>query len=411
MFFGIVFKFVLLLTATITISSAQQARVLTGLDNIDEYADWFANKQVGVICNHTALNSEGVYIVDVFKKMNNVQISALFGPEHGIKGEHDAGEKVDSEKEKTTPVYSLYGKVRKPTPRMLAGTDILVFDIQDIGARFYTYIWTMALAMEAAAEQGIPFVVLDRPNPINGHTLEGNILEKKFASFVGLFPIPVRHGMTIAELAMLFNGEGWLKNGIKADLKIIPLKGWQRGQWFDQTGLKFIKPSPNMPDLATAIVYPGLCLLEGTSVSEGRGTKQPFLQFGAPWIKAEEFSASLNALNLAGVRFTAHQFIPHSIKGMSSNPKYEGKTCSGVKILVTDRNAFRSCKTGIKIVETLHRLYADSLLWRAGHFDRLCGSDKIRETVIRGGDVDSLMNSWQKELKHFKKMRKKYLLY
>lgn len=278
------------------------AKVIVGLDKVNEHQEIFANKKIGIITNHTAVNSDGKHITEVFAEMENVQITALFGPEHGIRGQADAGAKIKDSSDPLTgiSVYSLYGTIRKPTMQMLEKVDLLVFDIQDIGARFYTYIWTMALALEAAAENNIPFIVLDRPNPINGVTLEGTVLDTAFATFVGMYPIPIRHGMTAGELAILFNEQGWLKNSIKADLTIIKAENWQREQWLDHTGLEFIKPSPNMPSLKTATVYPGLCLIEGTNVSEGRGTPIPFEICGAPWIDKEELARALNAIDLPG---------------------------------------------------------------------------------------------------------------
>lgn len=387
--------------------------VLTGLDQAAAYQSLFKGKRVGVITNHTAYNRDGKHITNIFLDMKDVRLTALFGPEHGIRGKADAGQKVNSGKDPLNgiPVYSLYGKVRKPTNEMLKNVDVLVFDIQDIGSRFYTYIWTMALTMEAAAEQGKTFVVLDRPNPLNGQRVEGNILDPAYSTFVGLYPIPVRHGMTVGELARMFNGEGWLKNGVKADLKVVPLKNWSRSQWYDQTGLPFRKPSPNMPDLATATVYPGICLLEGTNVSEGRGTLQPFLHFGAPWTDGALLADSLNALRLPGVRFIADRFRPHAIKGMASHPKFEGRLCNGVKIQVTDRSLFRPFATGIRVTDQLFRLYADSLKWRISHFDRLCGTAAVREAIIKNNPLDSLFKRFEMQEKNFILQRKQYLLY
>ena len=254
-------------------------------------------------------------------------------------------------------------------------------------------------------------IVLDRPNPLNGVSVEGNILEPAFSTFVGMYPIPVRHGMTVGELARMFNGEGWLKNGIKADLKIIPLKNWQRSMWYDQTGLKFQKPSPNMPDLATATVYPGICLLEGINVSEGRGTRQPFLHFGAPWINGTVLANSLNALRLPGVQFVKDAFTPRTIINMSKHPKFQDRLCNGVRILVTNRYRFRAYETGIRITGMLHSLYADSLQWRNTHFDRLCGTAKVRETILENNSLNSLIKSFEEQGKNFILQRKQYLLY
>ena len=257
---------------------------------------------------------------------------------------------------------------------MLKDVDVLVFDIQDVGARFYTYLYTMSLAMEAAVENGKRFVVLDRPNPINGVQVEGPVLEPAFATFVGLYPIPVRYGLTVGELARMINGEGWLTGHFTADLTVVPLTGWQRDMWYDQTDLRFINPSPNMPDLETATLYPGLCLLEGTNVSEGRGTPKPFLQFGAPWIDPNALATRLNALNLPGLRFAPASFTPTS-------SKHQGKLCHGVEIALMDRNRLVPFWTGVLIVNEIRRMYPNQFEWNASHFDRLCGTAAIRDAI------------------------------
>lgn len=410
---AVLYIFLILFLCTCTSQKPHESNVLTGLDRVHEYRQLFNGKRVGIVTNHTAYNSHHQYITDVFRGMENVTISALFGPEHGIRGSAEAGVKVKSGSDPLSniPIFSLYGKTRQPTPEMLKDVDILIFDIQDIGARFYTYIYTMAYAMTAAAEQGIPFVVLDRPNPINGVMVEGNILENEYASFVGLFPIPVRHGMTVGELAKMFNGEGWLPGGVTANLRIIPMKNWRRELWYDETGLPFIKPSPNIPELASATVYPGTCLLEGTNVSEGRGTSKPFQIFGAPWIDGAQLAKRLNALPLDGVVFRDTSFTPLSILGAASHPKYENKLCSGVQITVTNRNRFQPYHTGIHIVNTIHRMYPDSLEWRVQHFDRLCGTASIRKAIINGTDLERLFAAWQDQIDAFREKRKKYLIY
>jgi len=396
----------IILVSIIILVSGCEASVKTGLDNVCSYKHLFHNKRVGIITNHTAKSSSGQYIVDVFRNMSNVTITALFSPEHGIYGIEEAGRKIKSGTEATyqLPVYSLYGKARKPTREMLGNIDILVFDIQDIGARFYTYIYTMSLAMEAAAECGKRFVVLDRPNPINGIQVEGNILERQYASFVGLYPIPVRHGMTVGELARMFNEQGWLKNGVKADLVVIKMKSWRRSMWYNQTGLSFIKPSPNMAGLETAAVYPGLCLLEGINVSEGRGTLLPFRQFGAPWIDSESLAAKLNRLNMPGVRFEPTAFTPVS-------SKYKGQKCKGVKIIITNRDSLESYWSGVLIINEIYRMYPDAFRWRAQHFDRLCGTSVIREAITTQSSLEKLREKWQVGLKNFLRIRDKYLMY
>lgn len=403
----------LIALATLNFTGCAKTPVQTGLDSVDDYKSLFAGKRVGIITNHTAYDSQNRHITDVFLNMPNVQVTALFGPEHGIRGQAEDGVKVASELDplKNIPIYSLYGKTKKPTDEMLKTVDALIFDIQDIGARFYTYIYTMAYAMEAAAERHIPFVVLDRPNPINGVTVEGNILDRHFASFVGRFPIPARHGMTIGELAKMFNEEGWLNDGVKADLHIVPMKHWQRRFWYDETGLRFIKPSPNMPSLASATVYPGTCLIEGTNVSEGRGTPAPFQILGAPWMDAQKLAQNLTEQRLPGVRFIDTTFTPVAVPGAAMHPKYKDRLCQGITLRVTDRNAFRAFETGVKIIDTISRLHPDSLQWREKHFDRLCGTDAIRKTIMVSGDIDSLMQTWQPALQTFLSVRKKYLIY
>lgn len=390
----------------VVLVSGCEASVKTGLDNINSYRHLFDGKRVGIITNHTAYNRSGQYIMDVFGKMDNVKVAAFFSPEHGIYGVEEDGRRIESMTEPNyqIPVYSLYGKTLKPTRQMLENIDVLVFDIQDIGARFYTYIYTMSLAMEAAAENGKNFVVLDRPNPINGLQVEGNILKPQFATFVGLYPVPVRHGMTAGELARMFNEQNWLKGGVKADLEVIPMKGWRRGMWYDRTGLKFIKPSPNMVSLETAAVYPGLCLLEGTNVSEGRGTPQPFIQFGAPWIDSGRLTAELNGLNLPGMRFRPASFTPVS-------SKYKGQQCKGVKIIVTDRDLLEPYFSGVMIVNKIYQMYPNDFQWKVSHFDRLCGSSAIREAITNRSSLEKLRESWQAELKSFLQVRNKYLMY
>ena len=379
---------------------------MTGLDRVDSYKEVFEGRRVGIITNHTAYDRDGRFIVDVFRSMADVKVTALFSPEHGLWGTERDGKKVGDQThpDYNLPVYSLYGKTQKPTSDMLRNIDVLVFDIQDIGARFYTYVYTMSLAMEAAAENGKTFIVLDRPNPINGVSVQGNILEPAQASFVGLYPIPVRHGMTAGELAKMFNGQGWLAGRVKADLIVVPMEGWRRRMWYDRTGLRFIKTSPNMPDLETAAIYPGLCLLEGTNVSEARGTTMPFRQFGAPWIDSKLLAERLNTLNLPEMRFEPVSFTPTS-------SKYKGRECHGVRIIVSDRDRLEPYSSGIRIVNEICRMYPDQLKWRTGHFDRLCGTSKIRNAITNDSSLDVLQNKWRRELESFLKIRAGYLIY
>jgi uncharacterized protein YbbC (DUF1343 family) len=382
------------------------AAVRTGLDNVGLHKELFAGQRVGLIANHTSCNRAGRHIVDVFRELDGVRVVALFSPEHGLRGTEEAGRNIGDQVDPVSglPVHSLYGRTNKPTPQMLADVDVLAFDIQDVGARFYTYLYTMSLAMEAAAESGKRFVVLDRPNPINGVQVEGPILEPRLASFVGLYPIPVRYGLTIGELARMANGEGWLAKGIKADLTVVPMTGWQRRMWYDETGLRFIKPSPNMPDIETAALYPGLCLLEGTNVSEGRGTPKPFRQFGAPWIDPNALAARLNALALPGVRFVPTSFTPTS-------SKYQNQRCWGVEILLTDRDRLEPFWTGVQIINELCRSYPANFEWRASHFDRLCGTASIREAITTQKPLQPLKAAWAAECEVFDQTRQAYFLY
>jgi len=387
-------------------SLAGGATVRTGLDCVAAHESLFKGRRVGIIANHTAHDSQGRYIVEVFKALGDVRVVALFSPEHGLYGVEEAGDHVDSRTDPASglPVFSLYGKTRKPTPEMLRDIDVLVFDIQDIGARFYTYISTMALAMEAAAECDVRFVVLDRPNPIGGNSVEGPVLERAFTSFVGIYPIPVRHGMTVGELAQMFNCQGWLAEGVRAELAVVPVRNWSRDLWYDQTGLRFRKPSPNMPDVSTAAVYPGLCLLEGTNVSEGRGTSMPFRQFGAPWLDGAQLAARLNALNLPGLRFVPASFTP-------TFSKHKGAVCHGVRIAITDRNRMEPFWTGVLIVNEICHMAPDSFEWRAAHFDRLCGTATIREAIVARKPLTPLKEQWDAQCAAFEQLRRKHLLY
>jgi uncharacterized protein YbbC (DUF1343 family) len=386
--------------------SSCHGSVKTGLDRVGAYKEVFQGKRIGIITNHTGYDRNGKYIVDIFKGMTDVTVTALFSPEHGLWGKEQDAIRIDSQIDPVyrLQIYSLYGKTRKPTREMLRNIDTLVFDIQDIGARFYTYVSTMSLAMEAAAENGKRFVVLDRPNPINGHLVQGNLLEPGLATFVGLHPIPVRHGMTAGELAKMFNGQGWLAGRVKAELVVIPVSGWRRRMWYDQTGLTFIKPSPNMPDIETAAIYPGLCLLEGTNISEGRGTNMPFRQFGAPWIDAKRLAERLNKLSLPSMRFEPVSFTPTS-------SKYQGQACNGVRIVVAERDRLEPYFSGIKIVNEICRMYPDNFQWKVRHFDRLCGTATIRNAITSRSSLDKLRNKWQIDLKSFRKIRDKYLIY
>lgn len=407
-------KFIVLNLIVITLAFSQQSRVKVGAEIlIEKHLDLIKGKKIGIVTNHTGILPDGRHIVDVLNEIEDVKVVALFGPEHGIRGEVPDGKSISHGVDTKTgiPVFSLYGEVKKPTTEMLKDIDVLIFDIQDVGARFYTYISTMSYCMEACAEMGKKFIVLDRPNPVRGVYVDGPILEPRFKSFVGLHPIPVAHGMTVGELAKMFNEEAWLENGMKADLTVIKMENYSRKLWFDQTGLPWIKPSPNMMTLKTAIVYTATCFIEGTNVSEGRGTQHPFEWIGAPWIDGSKLANELNSYNLPGVRFEPISFIPTDIEKVTVDPKYEGERCSGIYLNVYDREKFEPVKVGVYILYALKKLHPDKFKWRTAGQDRLWGTDKIRLMIDEGKKPEEIIKTWESELKKFLSIRQKYLLY
>ena len=375
---------------------------------LNDQKELIEGKSVGLITNPTGVDQELTSIVDLLHNDPDVDLKALYGPEHGVRGSAQAGDYVEyyTDEETGLPVYSLYGSTKKPTPEMLEGIDVLLFDIQDVGTRFYTYIYTMAYAMEAAAENDIEFIVLDRPNPLGGEAVEGPVLDDEYSSFVGKYEIPLRHGMTVGELAKLFNEEF----NIGADLTVVEMEHWKRDMYYDDTPLEWVLPSPNMPTLDTALVYPGAALIEGTNVSEGRGTTKPFELIGAPFINSTELADELNGLDLPGVDFRAASFTP-------SFSKHAGELTHGVQIHVTDKEAFKPVKTGLSLVKAIHDLYPDDFEFRAENssgvsfFDLLVGNGWIREAIEEGQTVEEMEQQWQGDLEDFKEIREEYLLY
>jgi len=379
--------------------SRHVARVQTGLDVLESQK--FAplrGKHVGLITNHTGLDSQGRSTVDVLSHAAGVQLIALFSPEHGLAGRND--EKITSAKDPATglPVHSLYGETLRPTDEMLKGIDALVFDVQDAGVRFYTYTATMAYCMEEAAKRQIAFFVLDRPNPLGGEIVEGPMLDADKTNFVGYFPLPVRYGLTIGELAQLFNAE----NHIGVDLHVIAMKNWHRNYFFESTGIKWIPPSPNLRTTKGSILYPGIEILQNAGVSVGRGTQTPFEEFGAPWLNGDDVASALNGRHLPGLHFTAQPFIP--IVGL-----YSGERCGGVAVRITERGAVRSMRMGLEIAMTLHRLYPqqfdpEKLLLLIGN------SDTIQQ-LQAGVAPETIVASWSAALSTFDQIRRKYFLY
>jgi uncharacterized protein YbbC (DUF1343 family) len=411
----------LLVISSLTVAFADKGDVGKGKDKgksnefklgvevlLDEQKDLIKGKRVGLITNPTGVDQNLNSIVDLLYNDPDVELTALYGPEHGVRGDAQAGSYVEYYIDEATglPVYSLYGQTRKPTPEMLENIDVLLFDIQDVGTRFYTYIYTMAYAMEAAQENGIPFIVLDRPNPLGGQKVEGPVLDPDYASFVGNYPIPLRHGMTVGELATLFNEEF----EIGADLTVVQMNGWKRNMYYHDTPLQFVMPSPNMPTFETALVYPGAALIEGTNVSEGRGTTKPFELIGAPFVNSTEFSAALNELNLPGVKFRAASFTP-------TFSKHSGKLSHGVQIHITNKQPYDPIVTGLHIVKTLHDMYPNDFEFRARNsagisfFDNLIGNGWVMDAIKNGESIKSIEKQWEHDLKEFEQLRKGFLLY
>ena len=407
-------KTILFLLVAVSVACAKPKNVKSGADALFESRfNIIRGKRVGLVTNHTAVLSNGKHLADALHERSDTELKVLFGPEHGVRGDTPDGSQInDSVDEKTgVPVISLYGKINKPTPEMMKDIDVLLFDIQDVGTRFYTYISTMFLCMEAAAENNVHFVVLDRPNPITGNRVEGPMRVDSLKTFVGWVPMPIAHGMTVGELAVMANLEGWLNNKVTAKLTVVKMENWKRSMWYDQTKLKWIKPSPNIRAIQTAVVYPGTCLIEGINVSEGRGTEKPLEYISAPWIDGKILSKKLNGKNLPGVKFEPITVTPVEIPGVASNPKYKGRQCNGIFVNVKDRNKYQSVRTGLAIVHAIQELYKDSLRFRERGFDRLAGTPVVREMILMGKSVAEIESSWKEELKEFVKKRNKALLY
>lgn len=378
--------------------------ILLGIDNLERQG--FAplsGKRVGLITNHTGKTSDDRTTIDVLYESPEANLVALFSPEHGIRG--DADEKVDSGMDEKTglPIHSLYGKTRKPTPEMLEGIDVLVFDIQDIGTRFYTYIGTMALAMQAAKEEGLEFVVLDRTNPIGGHRVSGIVAEEDVTGGItAIYPIPTRHGMTVGELALLFNEHF----AIGANLEVIPMSGWRRDMYFDETGLTWVNPSPNMKTLNGAILYSGLGMAETTWISCGRGTEIPFEIYGAPYFDQNVLAANLNARGIPGLYFMPYSFTP-----TAQYHKHRGELCHGVKVEILDREAFNATEAGLHMIQAMHENNPDEYKVLGG-FKTLSGSTKTWPMLIEEGKTPrEVLEYFQPRMDEFMAVREKYLIY
>lgn len=388
--------------------------VQPGLEVLMDDPKPILGKRIGLVTNQSAVTSDLRHAVQLLHAGRGWKLEALFGPEHGIWGEAQDMTHVAHSTDPATglEVHSLYGAQNEdlsPPQEVLRGLDALVIDLQDIGSRYYTFIYTMALCMRAAAPVGVRVIVLDRPNPIDGTHLEGNIREEKYSSFVGMFPLPTRHGMTAGELARYFNARFHLN----CDLVVVPMNGWRRWMWWGDTGLHWVVPSPNMPTVHTATVYPGMCLIEGTNLSEGRGTTHPFEFYGAPWLDPFKLAEELNKLRLPGVLFRPHFFLP-------TFQKHQGRVCGGAELHVTDRRIFEPYRVGLWCVKVARDMDPEKFDWRREPYefvadrlaiDLLAGSDRFRHLTESGGTPDDWAVEWEDGLREFAKSREEFLLY
>lgn len=389
------------------------ARVFLGLEVIrKKFFTPVKGRTIGLVVNPASLDSRLISTVDIFLNAEGVKVGVLFGPQHGIRGEtQDNMVEWEGFQDKKTglPVSSLYGKTREPLRDMMEGIDCLVIDLPDVGSRYYTFVWTLALCLRACKKYEKTCVVLDRPNPINGVAMEGPVLDPQFSSFVGLYPLPIRHGMTIGEIALYLN----CNFDIDCDLMVVPLEGWRREMWFDETLLPWVMTSPNMPTLDTALVYPGMCLLEGTNISEGRGTTRPFEIFGKPGVDPDELVKRLTGESLPGVKFRPLYFQP-------TFQKYQGKICGGAQIHVIDRTRFLPVLTGVAVIRTIYHMNPENFFWKQPPYeyeekklpiDILAGTDELRSQIEREYPLEEIAGSWQEKLELFRKDRQPHLLY
>ncbi len=388
-------------------------RVELGVERLlREGHPWLRGARVGLVCNQASVNHDFRHVADLFREGGEFELTALFGPQHGARGDLqdnmiETPHAVDAQT--GVPVYSLYSETREPTERMLADVDVLVFDLQDVGCRIYTFVYTLANCMRAAAKFGKRVLVCDRPNPIGGVSVAGNVLEPEFASFVGQFPLPTRHGMTVCELALMFN-KHWEVGG---EIDVVRMEGWSRDLWMDETDAPWVLPSPNIPTIDSATVFPGTVHVEGTQVSEGRGTTRPFELIGAPYVDAARLAKELNSLSLGGVYFRACYFRP-------TFQKHAGETCGGVQIHVLDRGEFEPYISGVAVVKVIHDLYGEEFRWKEppyeyvydkNPFDVISGTDKLRKQIEGGESVRAIEESWSEGAREFDGLRSDFLLY
>ena len=403
--------------STAVVAATRHAtRVTVGADRLfTEYAHLIRGKSLALVANHSARLSDGTHLVDALARHRESRLTVLFGMEYDIRSnDYSAARDGEVAIDRTTglPKYNLYGDHHAPTPESLKGVDVIVFDIQEVGARFYEHVNILGFVMEAAAQQGIAVVVLDRPNPITGRTVEGFVTDTtarfRFGSYA---PIPVVHGMTVGELAMLYNGERLLRGGRTVTLDVVPMAGWTRGMWYDETGLAWRKPSPNLLTLSSLLAYVGTCLFEAVNVSEGRGTDHPFEQVGAAWLDHTRAVAMLQSLQLPGVRFEAVEFTPVQQPFHGRAPELAGERLRGVRLHVTDRDTFEPYRTGVALLWAVHTLHADRLVWNDAALDRLTATPRLKAMLLAGKSPSEISAAWRDEVETFRATRARYLMY
>lgn len=390
--------------------------VTVGADRLfTEFSHLIKDKKLALVSNHTGKLSNGTHLADTLFNYPNAELIALFGMHYNIRTNDYSipkDKEADIDAETGLPKYSLYGSHHKPTPEMLQDVQVIIFDIQEVGARFYEHINILGFVMEAAVENNIEVIVLDRPNPITGLKMDGFITDDEFLYGFGAFgKVPVIHGMTTGEIAKLYNGEHMLRGGEQAKLHVIEMLGWKRSMWFDQTGIEWIKPSPNLPSFESLLVYTGTCLFEGLNISAGRGTEKPFQYIGAPWIDNDRVVSILNNLNLKGVQFDTVTFTPEKMAFHSRDPYLTGDICKGIYVNITDRDSFESYETGIAMVWAIHQLHPNKMEWNKETMNRLVGTGRLETMIYRGARPSEIFASWKEELKAFKNNSKTYFIY
>lgn len=391
-------------------------QVVVGADRLlSEFSHLIDGKSVALVSNHTGRLSDGTHLADALHKYEGAKLVALFGMNFNIRtNDYSLPRETEPTVDEPTevPKYSLYGEVHKPTPAMLEGVDVIVFDIQEVGARFYEHINILGFVMEAAAENDVEVVVLDRPNPLTGLLIDGFVTDEEYYYGFGAYgPVPVVHGMTMGELALLYNGEGMLRGGAAPDLHVVEMRGWERAMWYDETGLEWHKPSPNLPTLRSVLAYAGTCLFEGLNLSEGRGTEKPFEYIGATWLDNERAAELLNELGLEGVSFEPITFTPERQPFHGSDPYLTGETVGGIYVNITDRDIFLPYRAGVAMVWAVHSLHADTLEWNASVLERLTATPRLVNMIRGGSHPEEIYEAWEDEVAAFRDVSREYWLY